>query len=152
KVVEHPTRITPKPGIIAGFFTPIGFLIFLSFWGTSLYAGYEVARFREHPVKLVCGVSAVAPVIGPIVFLCLKRKEENLDHISNAGGDAGGTGAPPGLTGEAAPEPETPATPQTVIYKRGEFTFNRRFIETKFAGFFRLVPSEAERDLILVFN
>jgi len=39
-----------------------------------------------------------------------------------------------------------------VVFKRGEFSFNRRFFETKFAGFFRVVPSEAEKDLVLVFT
>src|SRR5262249_9649950 len=37
--------------------------------------------------------------------------------------------------------------PQT--FKRGEFTFNRRFMETKFPGFFRVVQNEADRDLVL---
>lgn len=35
------------------------------------------------------------------------------------------------------------------IFTRGETTFNRRFFETKFPGFFRVVPGEAERDLVL---
>ncbi len=30
------------------------------------------------------------------------------------------------------------------VFKRGEFTFNRRFMETKFASFFRVVQSEKE--------
>ena len=38
------------------------------------------------------------------------------------------------------------------IFNRGEYTFNRRFIETQFAGFFRVVPSEADKDLLLVFK
>jgi hypothetical protein len=40
--------------------------------------------------------------------------------------------------------------PEPVVFQRGEFSFNRRFFETKFAGFFRVVPSEAEKDLVLV--
>ena len=39
-------------------------------------------------------------------------------------------------------------TPET--FKRGDYTFNRRFVETKFSGFFRVVPAEAEKDLVLV--
>jgi hypothetical protein len=35
------------------------------------------------------------------------------------------------------------------VYKRGQFTFNRRFFETKFAGFLRMVPAEAEKDMVL---
>ena len=32
-----------------------------------------------------------------------------------------------------------PAIPPTVTYQRGQFTFNRRFFETKFPGFFGVV-------------
>ena len=50
---------------------------------------------------------------------------------------------------EKTAAPSGPAAgPQS--YKRGEFTFNRRFIETKFPGFFRVVQSENEKDLVLV--
>jgi hypothetical protein len=35
------------------------------------------------------------------------------------------------------------------VYSRGQFTFNRRFFETKLAGFMRMVPSEAERDMLI---
>jgi hypothetical protein len=42
------------------------------------------------------------------------------------------------------------AVPQTQSFKRGQFTFNRRFIETKFAGFFGMVRKDAEKDLLLV--
>jgi hypothetical protein len=47
----------------------------------------------------------------------------------------------PGAAGGAF-EPKT--------FKRGETTFNRRFFETQFPGFFRVVPSEAEKDLVIV--
>jgi hypothetical protein len=36
------------------------------------------------------------------------------------------------------------------VFKRGDYTFNRRFVETQFTGFFRVVPTEAEKDLVLV--
>jgi hypothetical protein len=36
------------------------------------------------------------------------------------------------------------------VFKRGEVMINRRFVETQFSGFFRLVPLESERDLVLV--
>jgi hypothetical protein len=42
--------------------------------------------------------------------------------------------------------------PQTIVYPRGQFTFNRRFFETKFAGFLKMVPGEAERDRLLHFK
>jgi hypothetical protein len=40
--------------------------------------------------------------------------------------------------------------PPTTTYQRGQFTFNRRFIETKFAGFFGVVRRDADRDMVLV--
>ena len=40
--------------------------------------------------------------------------------------------------------------PEPIVFARGEYLFNRRFFETKFAGFFRIIPSEAEKNLVLV--
>jgi len=76
------------------------------------------------------------------------------------GEDAGaGSGSyPSALTAEtvATPQPggslaqaTAPALPEPVVFQRGEFSFNRRFFETKLAGFFRLVPGEAERDMVV---
>ena len=39
--------------------------------------------------------------------------------------------------------------PETITYPRGPFTFNSRFFETKFAGFLKMVPGEAERDKVI---
>jgi hypothetical protein len=56
-----------------------------------------------------------------------------------------------GLTLASASKAETaPGSSEAQVYGRGEYTFNRRFFETKFPGFFRVVPSEAERDLVIV--
>ena len=35
------------------------------------------------------------------------------------------------------------------VYNRSNTTFDRRFFETKFSGFFRLVPADAEKDLVI---
>jgi hypothetical protein len=40
--------------------------------------------------------------------------------------------------------------PETVTYQRGQFTFNRRFIETKFPGFFGVVRRDSDRDMLLL--
>jgi hypothetical protein len=54
----------------------------------------------------------------------------------------------------AAPETATAAPtaqwPEPIVFSRGEFMFNRRFFETKFASFFRIIPTEAEKDLVLL--
>lgn len=51
-----------------------------------------------------------------------------------------------GAAPAAAP---APALPAPIIFRRGDFSFNRRFFETKLASFFRLVPSEADKDMVL---
>jgi hypothetical protein len=40
--------------------------------------------------------------------------------------------------------------PQTQVFKRGQFTFNRRFIETKFSAFFGAIRRGDDKDLVLV--
>jgi hypothetical protein len=49
----------------------------------------------------------------------------------------------------AEEQPAKPAAPEILVFPRGQFTFNRRFFETKFAGFLKLVPGEAERDKVI---
>ncbi len=54
---------------------------------------------------------------------------------------------------KAPPAPGVPAAPaalEPVVYRRGETNINKRFIETKFAGFFKAVPGPAERDMWVV--
>ena len=41
-------------------------------------------------------------------------------------------------------------TRRLFLFQRGQFTFNRRFIETKFSGFFGIVRRDAEKDMILL--
>lgn len=57
-----------------------------------------------------------------------------------------------GQTAQAAAAPPEPAPnyPEPVHYLRGQFIFNRRFFETRFAGFFRPVPPDELRDMVLV--
>jgi hypothetical protein len=40
--------------------------------------------------------------------------------------------------------------PPTQTFQRGQFTFNRRFIETKFPGFFGVVRRDTDRDMLLI--
>ena len=71
---------------------------------------------------------------------------------------AGGASAVPAEPAEASaeapaeeepPPPVTPKLPAPVVYQRGQTMFNRRFFETKLAGFLRMVPSDAERDMVI---
>jgi hypothetical protein len=162
EVEGRPERPNPKSDFFAGIGTPLGGLLFLLMIGANLYAAYEVALFRNRPARLVCGVSAVAPVIGQLVFLCLPKvsrtSSEPVFHET-----AAEMFVKPTAEETAAAEAEAAAAaaaaahasqrlPDPVIFRRGEVTINRRFLETKFSGFFRLVPGPAEKDLRLHFT
>jgi hypothetical protein len=59
--------------------------------------------------------------------------------------------APPSTaTPSAATADAKPSLPATQTFARGQFTFNRRFIETKFAGFFGVVRHGADKDMVLI--
>ena len=108
---------------------------------------------------MVCAIAAAAPVIGPVVFLCLPPRvlkshdelaaESMAQHASEIPQvfRAGQEGHAPEEA--AAGAPAAPARPKVTVYQRGQTTFNRRFFETKFAGFLRLVPGEAEKDMLI---
>jgi hypothetical protein len=178
--VERPTK---RPGLFAAMTTPGGMVILLVLFLANLYAAYEIAVFRNQPTALVCAVSAFVPVVGPIIFLSLPRRELFLDEPlpmtpeeAPAGEpqvEASAQAAPAGhgsLTGRikkglSSMLPGKPAGGLSVrreskagaagaqagprIFRRGEVEFSRRFIETQFSGFFRIVPTEAEKDLLL---
>jgi hypothetical protein len=139
----------------------------------NLLAGYEIAVFRNRPVGLVCGLSALLPLLGPLVFLVSPTMEaegattteglagatEPAPGVVLAGSPGGGTsrrvGVPPPPTGTslrvaAQAKGGADGQAEAKVFNRGEYTFNRRFIETQFSGFFRIVPTEADKDLVLV--
>lgn len=49
-----------------------------------------------------------------------------------------------------APAPPAAAKLEPAVYRKGETNINKRFIETKFAGFFKAVPAAPEKDMWLV--
>jgi hypothetical protein len=168
-IKEVPNRVEhlhPRPGMVAGFMTPIGLLMLAVLMLANLYAAYEIAVFRQRPVGVVCAVSLVLPGLGPLLFLGLPTGEAGaagVEGVAEGPQVAGAGAAGRKTTSVVAPKPasglslaamEKPAAAsahaQPQVYTRGENTFNRRFFETKFPGFFRVVPSEAERDLVIV--
>ena len=163
-VIKHDFERLPRPApqsLVKGLFsTGIGMLALLLLYAGNIYAGYEVSIFRAREPGLVCGVSALLPVIGPIIFLCLPTQVEDKTDIVQEPvreKEAYHVGPEP----VAEPDPEVlaqeaaaaaTALPPTQTFARGQFTFNRRFFETKFAGFFTMVRREADRDLVLLFK
>jgi hypothetical protein len=75
-VASFPNRRPPASGMSAEVvFNPAGIFLALLVMGLSGYAGYEIARFKNRPVKLVCALSAVLPVLGPVVFLVMSPQQ-----------------------------------------------------------------------------
>lgn len=158
----------PAKGSLFGalFGSAVGLLALLLVYAANIYAGYEISLIRAYPAAMVCGIAAIAPIIGPAVFLCLPTKmkaseEEALPEAEPPGSAPTSPLADPeaqaaaatghgGLTIAHAQAAPAAAVPEDQVYKRGQFTFNRRFIETKFSGFFGVVRREAEKDLVLV--
>jgi hypothetical protein len=171
--VRQPDRLDRQPSrsaIGALFSSGAGLFMLILLYAANVYAAYEIALYRARPLGLVMGVAAVAPVVGPIVFLSMPTRitaavEEPVVTEGHAPGAAAaastadvnpmlgeGVAHPAGLKlhhEEAAAGPEH-SYPAPITFQRGQFTFNRRFFETKFPGFFRLVLSDAEKDLVIV--
>jgi hypothetical protein len=152
----------------------LGIFILLVLYSATIYAGYEVALFRAQPPALVCGLAAI-PLLGllsPIVFLSIPTsmsktaaeiREEQAAAQSAAEAAAqpaagtddvnpmrGAAAHPAGLKlAETDAGHDKPKVPETITYQKGQFTFNRRFIETKFPGFFGVVRRDADRDMVL---
>lgn len=156
----------------------LGLFLLLVVYGATIYAGYEVAIFRAQSVPLVTGLSAI-PLLGvlaPIIFLAMPTKTKPIEQTWETQAAAHAQSAPETVNpmqGEtpqhpaglrladtaAAPEAAAqsgasteakPTLPPTQTFPRGQFTFNRRFIETKFSGFFGVVRHGADKDMVLV--
>jgi hypothetical protein len=149
--------------LMAAFATPMGWAVIALLFLANLYAAYEVAVYRNRSPALVCVVSALFPVVGPLLFLSFPTEggisdeaavieAEDADVPAAVTAQAKKTGpAVASSLGLAAAEKKSGAgTTEPMIFKRGDTTFNRRFFETKFSGFFRVVPSEAEKDMVIV--
>ncbi len=146
-----------------------GVLMLLLLYAGNLYAAYEISIFRAQPAALVCGIAAVVPVLGPVIFLVLPRREprsvsdvyevpdENLE-AAIATEQAAPAAAPAARAFGAPRHPTTQSVataadvPAAKIFARGQFTFNRRFFETQMPGFFAVVRPNADKDTLLIFK
>jgi hypothetical protein len=158
KSIKRMERPDPNAGLGALFSPAITVVLCLVLWAGNIYAGFEIGIFRNYHPILVAGISAVAPVLGPVLFLCLPtRIQKTPDELAaesmaqHAGEHPPQTLALPGGHHEGEPGPEAAPEPASRVttYQRGQTTFNRRFFETKFAGFLKMVPGDAERDMVI---
>ena len=148
---EHPAKaeikINPvirlerpaKPALFGGLIqSPVGLVILLILYAANLYAAYEISIFRARPTLQVIGLAAAFPVIGPIIFLAMPTKMEAAvetgDESETAGADPAVAPVEEIQIVEASWNQEEKQS-EAQIFPRGRFTFNKRFVETKFAGF-----------------
>jgi hypothetical protein len=154
-------ELPPKQSLFGALFSSsVGLVVLLLIYVANIYAAYEIAACRAQPIALVMGVAVVLPVLGPIIFLAMPKRVETpkaaaaqpaaAPHTFAVGG-----AAPPAAAGihivDASWHAAAPAAaPSEVqIFQRGQFTFNRRFFETKFSGYFALIRREAEKNMVL---
>jgi hypothetical protein len=159
--MQRPTGVS-LIGALCGSVT--GIFVLLILYAANLYAAYEIAIFRAQPPALVCGVAAVAPLIGPVIFISmptrLREKQadwqtaEEVAPLSEAdaaiAAEQQAVAAEQQATTHTAAQPAGPPPPK--VFARGQFTFNRRFFETQLPAFFAMARPEAERDTVLTFK
>lgn len=130
-----------NPSILGGILhSSVGLFLLLVIYLANLYAAFEVAKVRGKNIGAVVGISAVLPIAGPIIFLLQPIKATETEETPAAEGAPNGTKpAAPGEEIEIVAASWQPSQeekkPQPQVFARGKFTFNKRFVETKFAGF-----------------
>lgn len=138
--IKEVTRLTQpaNPSILGGLIhSSAGWVLLLVLYLANLFAAYEVSIFRGRPAWQVMALAAVLPVIGLIIFLAMPSVVTEEPPPEGAGEGEAEAAPPVEVVEEVQVVEAAPveATAQPVIFTRGKFTFNKRFVETKFAGF-----------------
>ncbi len=153
--------LPPKQSLFGALLaSSVGLIVLLVIYVANIYAAYEIAACRAQPIALVMGVAVVLPVLGPVIFLAMPKRAAPAQPVAQQPAAAphtfavGGAAAPVasgihivdaswhGAAPAAAPS-------EAQVFQRGQFTFNRRFFETKFSGYFALIRREAEKNMEL---
>jgi hypothetical protein len=157
----------PKQSLIGAVFSSSVSLVALLFiYAANIYAAFEIAIYRARPMAVVIGTAALLPILGPVIFLSLPRPAPAAAPIDSQPEVTAQSFVLPGTP--PAPEAQQPAEagglhvtatkwqavssghPEPQIFQRGQFTFNRRFFETKFAAFFSVMRHGADKDMVLL--
>jgi hypothetical protein len=146
EVKRLPSPDQLHPSLLGGLFhSSLGLFLLLLIYVANLYAAFEVSVVRGKPPGVVIGLSAILPIVGPIIFLSQAMTPESEE--TPAPEAAAGAAAPPAGSAPLPGQEDIqivasswqPATeekkPQPQVFSRGAFTFNKRFIETKFAPY-----------------
>lgn len=159
KPVPTKAELAPeKSDFVATITLPFYVVIIGLLFAGNVYAGYEVAVFRARPTALVCGVSLVLPVVGPLIFLAMPTAGGGESDDGGAPATVEPTAAAPaaaahagglGISKAAHTPPPSAAGYPSATYTRKDTEFDRRFFETKFTGYFRVVLGDAERNAVI---
>lgn len=157
--VQEVTRLElpPSQSLLGALFSSsVGLFALVLVYAANIYAGFEIAVVRARPKALVMGVAAALPILGPIIFLAMPMPASAVPVEAAVEGDPATFAMPgePAAPGEMQVtagtfHPPTPSPAAGQIFQRGQFTFNRRFFETKFSGFFGVVRHGADKDMTL---
>lgn len=161
--VQH-LDLPPRTSLFYALFnSSVGLIALMLIYAANIFAAYEIAICRARPLALVMGVAVVLPILGPIIFLVMPVPVEAPEPVAQHSATASQTFSVPGAAqpaaagihiveaswqGKAAAAPAAGAN-EPQIFQRGQFTFNRRFFETKFSGFFAMIRREADKNLVL---
>jgi hypothetical protein len=148
--IKTPPRLErPQGGSL--FASPVMLVVLLLIYVANIYAGWEIGVYRQWPPAMTAAVAAFLPIIGPAIFLAMPTHRPKVEEfVETAPVEEAPVVVEEAPAAPVVEQPVKPAIPETVVYPRGQFTFNRRFFETKFAGFLKMVPGEAERDKLIV--
>ena len=157
-------ELPPKQSLFGALFSSsVGLVVLMLIYAANIFAGYEIAVVRSQPILQVMGVAVVLPILGPLIFLIMPVRAAAPEPAAMQPMTAPQTFTVPGAApaaaagihiveaswqGKSSSAPGANAN-EPQIFQRGQFTFNRRFFETKFSGFFSMIRREAEKNLVL---
>lgn len=162
--IKQPERLSrpDRSSMIGSLFgSGVGWVMMLLVWGANIFAGMEIALFRARNPWLVAGLAAV-PFLGflsNIVWISLpthlpQEPEPTPEELAEAEAAQPAFKVPVegGVDTSAVPtgHGHAHAVPQDEVFPKGKFTFNRRFIETKFAAFFGAVRRGDQKHQVMV--
>jgi hypothetical protein len=156
-------RLEARGSTIASLFkSSVGWFLVVLIIAANVYAGVEIAIFRARPKVLVAALAAIPGLgfLSNIIFLSMPTYIEGQSEEDLAAAQAERLAPTPTIeipgAAEAAAQQHAAvaqaeaqgARPE--VFSRGKFTFNKRFFETKFSGFFGMVRNDENKAKVLI--
>ncbi len=161
--LSEPARVSRpevKKSMAAAILSPGGLFFLGLIYLANIFFAFQVARFRWRKPALVCGLAAVLPIVGPLVFLAMPKWQPPVEIDATAVAMAATTltvaDSGPSLVqqmglraggGAGTPTAGSGEIPRT--FGRGDFNFNRRFFETQFPDFLPGAADSATAGLVM---